>query len=158
AMLARLNKRSNVPSMPSKHGLGAAAPAAAQAGHEASTGSRATRVALRRSFVTCITIVTAFQMRLVAAGSVTENVPVPGGTVAMARALDIAPTPERARFLAEAARLTHPSAESANMTRAKAASTLSRMNAVAAARTAMAAAETVPIPLTVAVWSQAVFH
>src|SRR2546430_2263722 len=112
----------------------------------------------RNTTLWCISIVTAFQMRLVATGSVTEDVPVPGGTVAMARALDIAPTPERARFVAEAARLTHPSAESVNMTRAKAASTLSRMNAVAAARTAMAAAETVPIPLTVAVWSQAVFH
>ena len=46
---------------------------------------------------------------------------MPGGTAAMAQSLGIAPTPERARFVAELARLTHPSSESAATTRARAA-------------------------------------
>jgi hypothetical protein len=96
------------------------------------------------------TIVAAFQMHLAAAGGVSENVPVPGGTVAMARSLGVTPAPERARFVAELARLVHFSADSPNTTRAKAASMPSVSSDVAT--------ETVPIPLTVAVWSQAVFR
>ena len=81
---------------------------------------------------------------------------MPGGTVAMAQSLGIAPTPERARFVAELARLTHPSAESASTTRARAAASLrARLGHAALAG---AAADTVPIPLTVDTWSQAVFR
>jgi hypothetical protein len=89
-------------------------------------------------------------MHLAAAGGVSENVPVPGGTVAMARSLGVTPAPERSRFVAELARLIHFSAESPNTTRAKAASIPSVSSDVAA--------DTVPIPLTVAAWSQAVFR
>jgi hypothetical protein len=89
-------------------------------------------------------------MHLAAAGGVSENVPVPGGTVAMARSLGVTPAPERARFVAELARLIHFSAESPDATRVKAASIWSVSSDVAA--------DTVPIPLTVAVWSQAVFR
>jgi hypothetical protein len=96
------------------------------------------------------TIVAAFQMHLAAAEGVSENVPVPGGTVAMARSLGFTPAPERARFVAELARLMHFSAENPGTARARAAA----MPAVSSD----AAAETVPIPLTVAVWSQAVFR
>ena len=93
-------------------------------------------------------------MQLAAAGPVSQDVPVPGGTAAMASALGVAPVPERARFVAELARLTHAAARSLNTTRAKAASTFDR----AGPARSNAASETVPIPLTVGVWSQAVFH
>ncbi len=83
--------------------------------------------AVERSFVTCATIVAVFfPIHLGAAGGISENVPVPGGTAAMAQSLGIAPTPERARFVAELARLTHPSSESAATTRARAAASLRR--------------------------------
>jgi hypothetical protein len=113
-------------------------------------------VALRRSFVTCTTIVAAFQIHLAAAGAVSQDVPVPGGTIAMAHSLGVAPAPERARFVAELARLTHPAAESAGTTRAKAAASLRRGSGDALP--IGAAADTVPIPLTVDTWSRAVFR
>jgi hypothetical protein len=97
-----------------------------------------------------LTIVAAFQMHLAAAGGVSENVPVPGGTVALARSLGVAPVPERARFVAELARLVHFSARRPDATRAAAAPVLTVSSEVAA--------DTVPIPLTVAVWSEAVFR
>jgi hypothetical protein len=96
-----------------------------------------------------LTIVAAFQMQLAAAGGVSESVPVPGGTVAMARSLGVMPVPERARFVAELARLLHFSAERAG-TREKAAPVLPVSSDVAG--------ETVPIPLTTDLWSQAVFR
>jgi hypothetical protein len=47
--------------------------------------------------------------RLVAAAApgVTEDVPVPGGTAALAKALEIDPVPDRARFAAELARIIY---------------------------------------------------
>ena len=113
-------------------------------------------MAVRRSFVICTTIVAVFQMHLAAAGGVSQDVPVPGGTMAMAQSLGVAPTPERARFVAELARLTHPSSESASTTRAKAAVSL-RRSAVKESFPP-GAADTVPIPLTVDTWSRAVFR
>ena len=75
----------------------------------------------------------------------------------MAQSLGIAPTPDRARFVAELARLTHPSSEGASMTRARAAASLHR-SPVKEALPAGAVADTVPIPLTVEVWSRTVFR
>ena len=104
-----------------------------------------------------LSIVAAFSGRAGAAGPVTEDVPVPGGTVAMARSLGIAPVPDRARFVSELARLTHQASEDRNTTRAKAASQLHQGRASGSAPPG-ATAESVPIPLTTAAWSQAVFR
>ena len=103
-----------------------------------------------------LSIVAAFPGHAGAAGAVTEDVPVPGGTVAMARSLGIAPVPDRARFVSELARLTHQASEDRHTTRAKAASQLHQSRA--SAPVPAVSAESVPIPLTVAAWSQAVFH
>jgi hypothetical protein len=106
-----------------------------------------------------LSIVAAFSGHLRAAGAVTEDVPVPGGTVAMARALGIEPSPDRARFVAELARLTHQASEDHYTTKTKAASLLQRERASRALpRSPGGAAESVPLPLTVAMWSKAVFH
>ena len=103
-----------------------------------------------------LSIVAAFSGHAGAAGPVSEDVPVPGGTAAMARSLGIATVPDRARFVSELARLTHQASEDRNTTRAKAASQLRQGRA--GASVPPSAAESVPIPLTTAAWSQAVFH
>ena len=102
----------------------------------------------------CLTIVAAGPLRLSAAGAVTQDVPVPGGTAAMARSLGIEPSPDRARFVAELARLTHPSTEGKQTTRAKAASQLRRRVSEAGTDPP----DIVPIPLSVALWSTTVFR
>src|SRR4051794_2137530 len=97
-----------------------------------------------------ISIVAAFPGGLAAAGVVSQDVPVPGGIVAMARSLGIEPTRDRARFIPELARLTHQASEDRYSTRSRAAS-LQRDRA-ATTPPSSAAAESVPIPLTTAVW------
>jgi len=111
----------------------------------------------RATLLVYLTIAAALPLRLTAAGAVSEDVPVPGGTVNMAQSLGIAPSPDRARFVAELARLTHQSADGKQTTRAKAASLLRRAVGDVAVP-GPSAADTVPIPLTVSVWSDAVFH
>jgi hypothetical protein len=107
------------------------------------------------TFLLC-SIVAAFAARpVLAAGPVSEDVPVPGGTAAIAQSLGIAPVPDRARFVAEVARLTHPAADDRGSTRARTALVLQRSESE---RTASASPESVPIPLTTAIWSAAVFH
>ncbi len=83
-----------------------------------------------------LSIVAAFSGQVGAAGPVSEDVPVAGGTVAMARSLGIEPSPDRARFVSELARLTHQASDDHNTTRAKAASMLPRGGAGTAAPSA----------------------
>ena len=59
----------------------------------------------------CTTIVAVFQLHPAAAAAVSEDVPVPGGTVALAQALGIDPAPDRGRFVYEIARLLYNSPE-----------------------------------------------
>jgi hypothetical protein len=73
----------------------------------------------------------------------------------MARALGISPTPERSRFVAEVARLTHPVADGKNTTRAKAALALRDLQK--SGSTSQSQIDSVPIPLTADTWSRAVF-
>jgi hypothetical protein len=109
---------------------------------------------VRRAFVLSTTIVAAFQLPLRAADGLTQDVPVPAGIENMARALGITPTPERSRFVAEVARLTHPVADGKNTTRAKAALALRDLKKSGSPQLQI---DSVPIPLTVDVWSRAVF-
>jgi hypothetical protein len=101
-----------------------------------------------------MTIVAAFQLPLRAASGLTQDVPVPAGIENMARALGISPTPERSRFVAEVARLTHPVADGKNTTRAKAALALRDLKKSGGSTSQI---DSVPIPLTVDIWSRAVF-
>ncbi|HEY2908415.1 MAG TPA: hypothetical protein VGJ29_21090 [Vicinamibacterales bacterium] len=110
-----------------------------------------------RLFV-CATIVTAFQLRLAAAVVVSEDVLVPGGTDAVARALGVEATPDRARFAGEMMRLAYNIADAKNPLVEEWLQQF-RVGARNAPTQAPAAApELVPIPLTAAVWSDAVFH
>ena len=91
------------------------------------------------------------------ASPASENVPVPGGLLALARALDIA-APDPARCLSEIARLVHVDTAS---TRARQDSPYHRLLAHFAAVSGAASlprqTEIVPVPLNASVWSHAVF-
>jgi len=106
----------------------------------------------RAATALCLTIVAAFQVQLGAAGGVSEDVPVPGGREAFARSVGITPAPSRARFVAELTRLAHPVADAKDSTRGK----IARSDPGGSAAST-GPSETVPIPLTVEVWSRAVF-
>ncbi len=54
-----------------------------------------------------LTIVAAFGAQALAAASISEDIPVPGGTVALARAIGLETPPDPSRFVAEVARLTY---------------------------------------------------
>jgi hypothetical protein len=86
-----------------------------------------------------------------------EDVPVPGGTIALAHALGIESVPDRPRFLCEIVRVLHDGPKGGNAdTRVQLRSYLD-----AATRGTVQpdrAPETVPVPLTAALWSAALFH
>lgn len=105
-------------------------------------------------FFLCATIVAAIQLPLAAAVVVSEDVPVPGGTEAIARAFGLDSVPDRARFAAEIARLAYNTPDPRNPFVEE---WLQHIRG-APTSAAPAAAELVPIPLTAAVWSDAVFH
>ena len=49
----------------------------------------------------CTVVTAAIPVRLAAADAASQDFPVPGGTVALARTLGIDPVPDRGRFIAE---------------------------------------------------------
>jgi hypothetical protein len=108
----------------------------------------------------CLTIVAVLAIRPAAAASLSEDVPLPGGTAALAGALGIDPTPDRGRFVYEIARLLYDVPEGRKPTTEAFLQTLrqppgrGRRPDIPDPR----AAEIVPIPLTVDVWSNAIFH
>src|SRR5262245_53401565 len=59
------------------------------------------RLVTSRALCLCLTIVAAFPLPLAAAVVVSQDVPVPGGTAALAKALAIDPPPDRGRFMFE---------------------------------------------------------
>jgi hypothetical protein len=92
-----------------------------------------------------------------ASSAVSENVPVPGGLAALARALDI-DVPDRGRCLAEIVRLvygndTHERADPASPYRRL----LGHLSVAASAAGASRVPDLVPVPLTAPLWSRAVF-
>jgi hypothetical protein len=106
----------------------------------------------------CTTIVAVFQLHPAAAAAVSEDVTVPGGTVAFAQSLGIDPAPDRGRFVYEISRLLYnapegrrPAAE-AYLTAARQALGRGRPNLDTRP------GDLVPVPLTVELWSTAIFH
>jgi hypothetical protein len=92
------------------------------------------------------------------AAAVSEDVPVPGGTVALARSLGIDPAPDRGRFIYEVTRLLYNSPEGrkpsadAYLLAARQAAGRGRQNLDTRP------GDLVPVPLTADVWSTAIFH
>ena len=97
------------------------------------------------------TIVAAIPLHLGAAAAVSEDVPIRGGRAALAATFGIKPIPDRARFVSEFARLLHGLSDRKPMLPEVLAQQL-RQSA-----SGSGAGELVPIPLTAAVWSKAVF-
>jgi hypothetical protein len=98
----------------------------------------------------CLTIVAAFLVPVAAAADVSEDVPVQAATAARARSLGLDPARDRARFLAEFTRLLH----SRPFDRA------TRVPEWADPADTASVSETpvlVPVPLSAATWSEAVF-
>jgi hypothetical protein len=107
-----------------------------------------------------ISIVAAFQLHS-AAATVSEDVPLPGGTAALAQALSIDPVPDRGRFVYEVMRLLYNTPEG----RRPSADAFLLALRQGIARTARGVpqvdtrpAETVPVPLTTDLWSSAIFR
>lgn len=114
-----------------------------------------------RAPILCFTIVAAFQLHLTAAGPpavlsvINEEVAVSAATLALARTLGMNPERDRARFLSELTRLlyTPPAGRNPEID--------SQLRADARPPRSMAPALstlTVPVPLTAAAWSRAVFR
>jgi hypothetical protein len=109
----------------------------------------------------CTTIVAAFSVRLTAAVAVSEDVPVPGGTVAFAHALGVDPVPDRGRFLFEISRLIYDNPEGHKPVVDAFLQSLRQKPArgkVPAVTLDPKLSELVPVPLTADVWSDAIFH
>ena len=103
-------------------------------------------------FLLATTIVATIPVSLAGAATPSEDVPVPGGRAALAAALGIHPVPDRARFVGELARLVHGLSDR----NARDSEVLARELHLGAA-SAAEVDELVPVPLTAAVWSAAVF-
>src|SRR3954469_168725 len=93
-----------------------------------------------------------------AAAAVSEDVPVPGGTVALAQALGIDPAPDRGRFIYEISRLLYNVPEgrkpSSDAYLSAARQAASRNRPLLDTRPG----EVVPVPLTAELWGSAIFH
>jgi hypothetical protein len=114
----------------------------------------------RLLWLLCTTIVAAIQLHPAAAVAVSEDVPLPGGTAALSRALGVDPAPDRGRFLFEITRLVYdtpegrrPSAD-AFLQAVRQATLRGRRDAEPDPRPA----ELVPVPLSAELWSSAIFH
>src|SRR5262245_50092308 len=106
-----------------------------------------------------VAIVAAFQTPIAAAAAITEDVPVPGSTAALARALGVEPAPDRARFMYEVTRIVYDTTDF--RTPSVAAFLLSIRQPPRNAPPLLGgpnAAESVPVPLTTEIWADAVFR
>jgi len=107
------------------------------------------------------TVVALLQVHVAAAAVVSEDVPLPGGTAALAHALAIEPVPDRGRFMYEAVRLLYnapegrkPAAEAFLLALHPPNGKPRRIELPADTRPP----ELVPVPLTADFWSNAIFH
>jgi len=85
----------------------------------------------------------------------TEDVPVRGGVAALATAASVAPAPDRARAVAELARAVYSWPQTGPYSND---AVRRRIAAFFADASPGATTETVPVPLPVTVWSQAILH
>src|SRR5262249_37340326 len=113
-----------------------------------------------RWFIVCTTILVACQLPVAAATVVYQDVPVPGGTAALARALMIDPVPDRARFMTEITRLVYDSdGRNPNVVMfLNSVRLLIQKGKKVTLPFADGSSELVPVPLTPEIWSTAAFR
>src|SRR5262245_38265197 len=102
-----------------------------------------------------LTIVAAFAVPAAPAAAVTtvsEDVPLAGGRAPLAAAFNMNPVPDRARFLSEAARLIHGNGDRKPMAPE---ALVARIRQIVA--NSSGPGELLPVPLTAAIWSSAIF-
>jgi hypothetical protein len=90
-----------------------------------------------------------------AGSSFTDDVPVRGGIAALSDVIPISPAPDRARFLAEAIRVVYSWPQTGPYSNEPMRRRIADFLADAKSGDAH---DDIPVPLTAAVWSQAVFH
>src|SRR5260221_10331608 len=112
----------------------------------------------RLAALLCLTIVAAFPFRAAAAATVYEDVPVPGGSAALASALGIDAAPERARFVFEITRLVYDNPEGRRSAADAFLQRLRQEQSRGRRAVLQGASDLVPVPLTADVWSDAIFH
>ena len=94
-----------------------------------------------------------------AAETIGEDVPIAGGLAALADAAEARPVPDRARFVAELARVIYSQPSTGPYSNEAIKRRIAALFADAGQRgEAPRAGDTVPVPLSAALWSQAVFH
>ena len=94
-----------------------------------------------------------------AAETITEDIPIAGGLSALAEIAEATPAPDRARFVAELARVIYSSPSTGPYSNEPVRRRIDALFADARQRNEAARAEdTVPVPLSAALWGQAVFH
>src|SRR3954468_3721910 len=91
------------------------------------------------------------------AATVSEDVPVPGGTAALAQSLGFESVPERGRFIYEITRLLYNTPEGRKPT-ADAYLTAARQAAGRGRNADTRPGDVVPVPLTAELWGSAIFH
>jgi hypothetical protein len=107
-------------------------------------------------------LISAFPARPAAAAVAVEDVPVPGGSEALARALGIDPAPDRGRFLYEITRLIYDNPEGRRPEADRFLQLLrqpvGRGKRAERPTPDRALTDLVPVPLSADVWSDAIFH
>jgi len=120
--------------------------------------SAASRYRPASTLLVLLLAVVALPRGAAAAAAVSEDVPVPGGTVALAQALGIDPAPDRGRFIYEISRLLYNVPEgrkpSSDAYLSAARQAASRNRPLLDTRPG----EVVPVPLTAELWGSAIFH
>jgi len=106
----------------------------------------------------CTTIVAVFQLHPAAAAAISEDVPVPGGTAALAQSLGIDPVPDRGRFVYEVTRLLYNAPEGRKSSADAFLLVAHQIAARGRGPVDTRAGETVPVPLTADLWSSAIFR
>ena len=94
-----------------------------------------------------------------AAETIAEDVPVAGGLAALAGLAEVSPVPDRPRFVAELARVIYSSPSTGPYSNEPIRRRIEAFFADARKQDAASRdATTVPVPLSAALWSQAIFH
>lgn len=104
-----------------------------------------------RSLLVSTTIVAAFQLHLAAATPLVENAPLDPQMAAFATGLDVTPTRDRGRFMADIARRLYPTSDHDRPE-------LPRPGAARAGGEMSTAPFVIPVPLPAGVWSRVIFR